>query len=53
MIKTLEEHGIKVTEAAMILNKSKDFESLTKRVPVPIRYILRVGVKDGKPFVID
>lgn len=53
MIKTLEEHGIKVTEAAMILNKSKDFESLAERIPVPIRYILRVGVKDGKPFVID
>lgn len=50
---TLKEHGIEVTEAAMVLNKSRDFESLSKRIPFPVRYILRVAVENGKPVLIE
>ena len=51
MVKALKDFGIIVTEAVMILNKSDIADDLSKELDVPIRTILDVSVKDGKPVL--
>ncbi len=51
MVKALREHGIVITEVIIILDKSIDKDAISAEISVPIRSLLKVGVKDGKPVI--
>ena len=52
LVKILKDNGLVVTEIITILNKSKDLDGLSKEIGVPIRYLIKVAVKDGKPVIL-
>lgn len=50
-VKALREHGMIVTEIIIILNKSDNDKALSEELGIPIRVLLNVGVRDGKPVL--
>jgi len=52
LVKVLRDNGIVVTEIIAIYNKSKDLDALAREMGVPIRFLLKVAVKDGKPVIL-
>lgn len=47
----LESAGVELTEIAVVFNKCDDITSLESELGVPIRYLIKVGVKDGSPVM--
>ncbi len=51
MIKALKEHGVAVTEVIVVLDKSDSARSISEETGVPVKSVLKVGVKDGRPVL--
>ena len=45
----LKDAGVKVTEVVLALNKSKDIFALEKELGVPIRYVAKIWLENGRP----
>ena len=53
IVNALGAHGITVSGISVVYDKSKDIRSVEGRLGVPVRSLLRVGVVDGKPVILE
>ena len=53
IVNALGAHGITVSGISVVYDKSKDIHSVEGRLGVPVRSLLRVGVVDGKPVILE
>lgn len=51
IVDTLRANNVPVTEVAAVYNKSEDVEALAEELGVPIRFLISVSTKDGRPAI--
>lgn len=53
IIGALKESIVTVTEVCAVFDKSEDIDALSRDIGVPIRCLLHVGTRNGKPVILD
>lgn len=50
-VEALRDAGVVVTEVVVVYDRCPDSDALSEDLGVPIRWLLRIGVRDGRPCI--